>query len=99
VPKSLDEFRQLKETEASQGGKKVNWEEVARVIIAKDQAFTVKEIWEHPEMVNKRVTQFRTMNALNKLFEDGVIDRKYDGKRYWYCRKEGSIRGRANRKR
>jgi len=99
MPKSLEDFRKLQETEAKQGGKKVEWNEIARKVIEygkrTSNSLSVKEIWEGKDFVNKRVTQFRTMNALNKLFDDGVIDRKYDGKRYWYGPKEkgGKLRG------
>lgn len=100
MPKSLDEYKALKTVEGRQGGRKVNWDEIAKTLNELHEAYTVKEIWEHPELVNKRVTQFRTMNALNKLFDDGKISRKYDGKRYWFCRKVTEVknRGRTSRK-
>jgi len=102
MPKNLDEFRALQETEARQGGRKVNWKEVFKVIIdlgtEKGVAFNAKEIWEREDMVNKRVTQYRTINALNKAFEDGIIDRRYDDKRYWFGPKTGGKRRERNRK-
>lgn len=97
MPKSINEFKKLQETDGRQGGRKVDWSEIAKVLNTMEDAYSVKEIWEHPKLVNKRVTQFRTMNALNKLFEEHKIDRKYDGKRYWFCKLEGKTHGRHRR--
>ena len=46
MPKSLSEFNQLEEIEGRTGGKKIEWDDVARQIQEAQQAFTVKEVWE-----------------------------------------------------
>lgn len=82
MPKSLSEFEQLEEVEGRAGGKKVEWQEVAAKINEAQQAYTVKEVWE--TFVGKKVTQFRTKNALDKLAENGKLKRLWDGKRFYY---------------
>ena len=84
MPKELSEFAKLEEVTARAGGKKVEWEDVAKQITAKGEAFTVKEVWE--TFAKKAVGTFRTKNALDGLVEKGLLDRKYDGKRFWYCK-------------
>jgi len=82
MPKSLSEFEQLQEVEGRAGGKKVEWAEVADKINEAQQAYTVKEVWE--TFVDKKVTQFRTKNALDKLTESGKLKRLWDGRRFYY---------------
>ena len=84
VPKELTEFVKLEEVTARAGGKKVDWPDVAKKISEKGEAYTVKEVWEI--FAKKAVGLFRTKNALDGLVEKGLLDRKYDGKRFWYCR-------------
>ena len=95
MPKGLDEFKQLADVSERHGGRKIveGWDEVAARIQKAQLSFTVKEIWEHKELVNKRVGQYRTKNALDKLVEEGKLERKFDGKRFWY----GPIEGGPNR--
>ena len=68
------------------GGRKITegWDEIAKRICKTDLAYTVKEVWENKDLVNKRVGQYRTKNALDKLVEEGKLSRLYDGKRFWY---------------
>ena len=84
MPKELSEFAKLEEVEARQGGRKVEWEDVAHKIVESNEAFTVKEV--HEKFANKAVTLFRTKNALDNLVEKKLLDRRYDGKRFWYCK-------------
>lgn len=84
VPKSLEEFGKLEEAEAREGGKKVDWLEVAKAIVAAGEAFTVKEVWER--FAEKRVGLFRTKNALDTLVEKKLLSRRDDGRRFWYCK-------------
>jgi hypothetical protein len=82
MPKSLSEFEKLEEVEGRAGGKKVEWQEIADKINEAQQAYTVKEVWE--TFAEKKVTQFRTKNALDKLTEAGKLKRLWDGKRFYY---------------
>ena len=89
MPKDLKEFAALEEVSARQGGKSVEWKNIASAIISSGQAYTVKEVWEL--FVEKKVGLFRTKNALDKLVEDGLLDRRYDGRRFWYCLPQADI--------
>lgn len=86
MPKSLEEFRQLQSVEERRGGRKITegWDTVAKKITETGLAYTVKEVWESKQLVDKRVGQYRTKNALDKLVEEGKLSRLYDGKRFWY---------------
>ena len=86
MPKDLEEFAKLDEATARTGGKKVDWPEVAKQIAASGKAYTVKEVWEM--YAKKLVGLFRTKNALDNLVEKKLLDRRYDGKRFWYCKLE-----------
>jgi len=98
MPKSLKEFKNLDNVQARKGGRKVDWREIAEVIIESNKAFSVKEVHESVELVNQRVTRYRTKSALDKLVEDEVLEVRDDGKRFWYCRntKRGGKSGRAD---
>lgn len=87
MPKDLKEFDQLEEVESRQGGKKVDWANVAQQIIDSNEMWTVKEVWE--KFAKKAVTLFRTKGALDNLVEKKVLTSRYDGKRFWYCRPMG----------
>ena len=82
MPKSLSEFNQLEEVEGRAGGKKIDWDVVAKGITDAQQAYTVKEVWS--TFVEKKVTQFRTKNALDKLTEAKKLKRMWDGRRFYY---------------
>lgn len=82
MPKDLTEFATMQAIEGRAGGKKVDWETVAAAINEAKQAYTVKEVWE--TLAEKKVTQFRTKNALDKLANDGKLRRLWDGKRFYY---------------
>jgi len=84
VPKDLKEFAKLEEVEERAGGKKVDWTSVAAAISAANEAYTVKEVWE--KFAHQAVGLFRTKNALDALVEKGLLDRRYDGKRFWYSK-------------
>jgi len=82
MPKDLAEFNKLEEVEGRAGGKKVDWDAVAKAIQEAQQAYTVKEVWE--TFVEKKVTQFRCKNALDKLVEAKKLRRMWDGRRFYY---------------
>ena len=92
MPKELDEFRELQDVSERHGGKKITegWYAIAQRICKTGMAYTVKEVWEMKDLVNKRVGQYRTKNALDKLCEEGKLERMYDGKRFWYGPPEGT---------
>ena len=82
MPISLEEFTKLpRTTERQKGGRKVDWNETAHIILESNKYFTVKEVH---KLVDEKVTAFRCKNALDTLCERKVLDRRYDGKRFWY---------------
>ena len=95
MPKDLKEFRKLQDVTERHGGRKITegWDTIAETISKSKLAFTVKEVWEDPKLVDKRVGQYRTKNALDKLVEEGKLSRMYDGKRFWYGPPEGEKKG------
>ena len=84
MPKSLEEFNNLQPPVSRHGGAKVDWKKIAQKIRETQQAYTVKEVHEDKNLVNRAVTPYRTKNALDKLAEDKLLSRLWDGKRFYY---------------
>lgn len=94
MPKDLSEFEELEELEGRIGGKKINWEDIARLITESGKSWTAREIWQSSNFIAMKVSSFRTKNALDELAKPkktraALIRRRWDGKAFWYApRKE-----------
>jgi hypothetical protein len=92
VPKELSEFDKLEESSGRKGGKRVNWEDIARKIIEDNVFYSAREVWKLPHLVNKKVTLFRTKNALDELCRKTkkrprpLLVRSYQENKFWYGR-------------
>jgi len=84
MPKNLNELKDAKRNVKKAAGKKIDFAPVATKIIQSGVYYTVKEVFEAADMVNKRVSRFRTMKLLNTQVKGRRMTRLYmDGKFYY----------------
>jgi len=75
MPKTLKQLAGAQRNVKKAGGKKIDFKPIAQAIIASNQYYTVKEVHEGVNMVNKQVTRFRTMKLLNAQVAGKRMDR------------------------
>jgi len=84
MPKTLGELKDAKRGVKKAAGKKIDFEPIAQMIIRSGQYFTKREVWSSPNMVNKRVSLFRTKKLLDAKVAGRRMTRLYmDGKFYY----------------
>jgi len=84
MPKSLAELKDAKRNVKKAAGKKIDFQPVVQMILKSGQYFTKREVWSSPEMVNKKVSLFRTKKLLDSQVAGRRLTRLYmDGKFYY----------------
>jgi hypothetical protein len=82
MPKTLEQLANAKRGVKRAGGQKVKFAPIVAQIVSSKLYYTVTEVWKGQNMVNKRVSRFRTMKLLNKavaarrlmkLYENGMF--------------------------
>ena len=84
MPKKLAELKDAKRNVKKAAGKKIDFAPVAQKIIASGMYFTVKEVHESAELVNRKVSRFRTMKLLNAAVAGHRMTRLYDNGKFYY---------------
>ena len=84
MPKKLDELKDAKRNVKKVAGKKIDFKPIAQKIITSGMYFTVKEVHEDKNMVNKAVSRFRTMKLLNNMVAGRVMTRLYEDGKFYY---------------
>ena len=69
MPKKLSELKNAQRGVKRAGGKKIDFLPIAQRIIESGLYYSVTEVWKSANMVNKKVTRFRTMKLLNKCVQ------------------------------
>jgi len=99
MPIDFEEFSKLKVSRKPITT--VNWDEVLEKLIDSGQCWSVDEV--HEQFVHKAVTRYRVKRVLDKFCENGKLERRYDGKRFWYgpkvVKKHASKKGRVRKAR
>jgi len=68
------------------GGKKIEFQPIAKKIIESGNYYSVSEVWKHKNMVNKIVSRFRTMKLLNNQLKGRRMMRILEKGTFYYGR-------------
>jgi len=88
MPKSLAELKDAKRNVKKAGGKKIDFAPILAKIIASGQYYTKREVYEASDMVNKKVTLFRTKKLLDNAYIGRRLTRLYQDGKFYYGRPE-----------
>jgi len=84
MPKTLKELENAKRNVKRAAGQKIQFAPIAQKIITSGQYYTVSEVWKSPDLVNKKVSRFRTMKLLNYQVLGRKMTRLYEGGKFYY---------------
>ena len=84
MPKKLSELKNAKRNVKRAGGKKIDFKPIAQAIIESGLYYTVTEVWTNANMVNKKVSRFRTMKLLNNAVKGRRMTRLYEHGKFFY---------------
>lgn len=87
-PKSLDDLKDAKRNVKKAGGKKVDFAPILAKILSSGQYYTKREVYEAADMVNKRVSLFRTKKLLDHAVTGRRLTRLYQDGKFYYGKPE-----------
>lgn len=91
MPKSLAELKDAKRNVKKAAGKKIDFAPVAQMILKSGQYYTKREVWNSPEMVNKKVSLFRTKKLLDSYVAGRKMTRLYLDGKFFYGAPEQAV--------
>jgi len=84
MPKSIDELKDAKRNVKKAGGKKIDFAPILTAIIKSGQYYTKREVWSAVDMVNKKVSLFRTKKLLDHAVTGRRLTRLYQDGKFYY---------------
>lgn len=84
MPKSLEQLKEAKRGVKKAGGQKIKFAPILDAIIKSGQYFTKREVWESQNLVNKKVTLFRTKKLLDNAVLGRRLTRLYQDGKFYY---------------
>jgi len=84
MPKSLKELAHAKRNVKKVGGKKIEFAPIVQKILESGLYFTVSEVHTSTNLVDKKVSRFRTMKLLNRAVAGRRLTRLYQDGKFYY---------------
>jgi len=91
MPKTLAELKDAKRNVKRAGGKKVDFTPILAKILSSGVYYTKREVWASADLVNRKVSLFRTKKLLDNAVKGRRLTRLYTDGKFYYGKLEAQI--------